>query len=426
MSITFLNTNQVITIADARALLRYTAAEKNKLAGIAAGAEVNRDAQAAYNLIEDLLYMGPETGAWNPTITMPSGFAASEVQGTYERNGDLVRFDAKLRVSRSSGDWQSVAPVLSLPDGSAAESMSGKAEGAAGGQIKTENVYSMEFAVSRVLSDVASDHVTTMAWHEGLLYYGSQGGASHLYSINTSSGIETDIGTITLISDNNLQQLRAMASLNNILYAMILDGSGDVWLCTLNPSNAQLTEITTDELGTFFNLISSMTRNQDDSGLLGLRSHSSSPQLKEINVSDGTIENTIPLDSVWDNASGLVKYDVMLDSAIRRSTYYVVQNGDLYRASYDLSRIDLVNDSGTFNPPLAVSNDTIWSPNGSDLIGYRPLIYGQTLMFGDDEFTTGIGYIDESGNKIRVNFDKVVEDGNDAIIDIEGSYIVSS
>ena len=44
----FLTESQIITVADARALLRYTASEKTKLADIQAGAQVNRNAQGDF------------------------------------------------------------------------------------------------------------------------------------------------------------------------------------------------------------------------------------------------------------------------------------------------------------------------------------------------------------------------------------------
>ena len=54
-ALTILSEMDVQDVADARALLRYTADEKTKLAGVEAGAEVNRNAQTTYDLIESLL-----------------------------------------------------------------------------------------------------------------------------------------------------------------------------------------------------------------------------------------------------------------------------------------------------------------------------------------------------------------------------------
>ena len=135
-ALTILTQAQVTTIADARALLRYTAIEKTKLAGIETGAEVNRNAQSTYDLIEDLLYMGPIAGKWQPTVTNrttgnDNERVFSEIAGTFIQWDNLVEFQCQLKVEGTTSLGTEDATFdLSLPVGSAIvdDSLSGTIE----------------------------------------------------------------------------------------------------------------------------------------------------------------------------------------------------------------------------------------------------------------------------------------------------------
>ena len=352
-----------------------------------------------------------ESGVWTPTVSnLGSGESVDDFQGTYQQIGEIVSYEGQFRLSKTS-DWDMIDLQLTPPTGTSIANVSGKADGQAGVGVK---LLEQQRRVSSYQPVAEGTHIFTsgrnlegLAFVNDVAYVLVRGSSSHYlhemdFSVQPSTRTQVGVTNLGLASTSQAWRLGSDGT-NLWVFA------NDRRLTRVNPSTGATTQIGSIDGESY----------SDVAYFQGEMYGAFSSTIYRINLTDGTRESIVTVGSMQslaggveiggeevlvgvDNQDRLVQIDLMLGVLIS------VSLGDTF-----------------WNFPSAVLDNDVYSFQGATGGQFRRAVavdFKPELEFGDDDYTTGKGYCDEVSNRIRVNFSKVTEDGNDSLVHVQGSY----
>ena len=392
---------------DARARIRYTDAEKTKLGDI------------------------PEmaSGVWS--ISNTGDGTLTQVTGTWESIGEIVKFQANFRVALSD-DWREAEPILSLPDGSQCEAVNGDAQSVTGEFVaRVENASNFTLEVVRKLAYSGSDYRTM---HMGL------SGSTVLSFSRPASGNNRRANAFSL-SNNNQSGGTLISSSSSLMWnrgiRTFRTSSAGLYYMGWYLSNSFGFHPTPPQciIGNFSDFVG--FAHNSGTNVFGLDSNG---DLYDLYIrydgsgqptTGGTRSLLTTLDTPMD---GLIYNQVSTSDGMKLAGIKTGSTDPLDDGIYVIDTTDgsvqQVNNYRNLQPCGFVLDDIIYVPSGLTgsanpgvIIGFFPSETTDiTLVDPDSEFTPAEGYIDESSDKLRVNLRKTVEDENDVIVRVQGSY----
>lgn len=402
---------------DARARVRYTDAEKTKLGDI------------------------PEmaSGVWS--ISNTGDGTLTQATGTWESLGEIVKFQANFRVALSD-DWREAEPILSLPDGSQCEAVNGDAQSVTGeflARVEDQDNYTLEAIqyvhtqsrgtvyARQILGLFLSDDETRIV-RPGLLQSGSaeypRGWVQELTS-RIPSGVSS-AGTFNI--GNTLDFMfhysnRVYFENNGILSSAPISATGALSSSNYGNVNSQdfgnvKQAATTD--GTLYIL------QHDDSILYSYNGTiTASVTFTEVCTMDREFDGICGGWLSTNEGNRLVGIVTGATDPLDDG-FYVINTADgstLQINNFrDFNIYGFVHDGMIYAIDRSDDGDED-EPRSRHIVRFFPSeTTTVTLVDPDSEFTPAEGYIDESSNKLRVNLRKTVEDENDVIVRVQGSY----
>ena len=364
----------------------------------------------------------------DPTVTnLGTGMAVDMFVGDATEAGGLVKFNAKFQIgyAEENTNWVTASPRLSLPIASGNPSrMVGTGTGYGGSVYKTFRSFSETVLESGLITDNGGTlrHITSATTDDdGTIYLGA---LSNVYTLNLGTRQATlyaeNVGSTAV-----KWPLTGLAWHDDTLYAS--GGPGTEYFYSVTDSSHT-------EIGQTFTDLDL----HGDHRVLGLESHDG---VLYFTADSAVPEDRLPLFGTIDVSTG-VGTDVLQNSGvpIGEEGYMATlfsYNGDLYtvlRNSYPQLIMKFIFLSlgaaqpiyelrHNFSSSFIVGDQIYFISDASGLFSTdfsTPPI--SSIDFRGETYTTAIGQVEQEGNLIQVNIEKMQCNTSPVLLSISGSY----
>ena len=361
--------------------------------------------------------------------------------GTWYSIGDIVFYEANCRIS-DDDDWQENTPILTLPDGSEAANVCGLIQNAGPdfiARVEVQENYTYEtlddFSTSGAgRYDIAIQVLDTEHTDKRIfaLYH-----SNSVSSILVARYYDETFGTWTGVFRDFTGEPGGTIS-DRRAYFMANDGS-HTYLYYVHSTDYQLRRRQLGSATAFGTTVTTLASNGFANaiafGSIGTTFYQldNDSTIRTLNISTGALGSAITLDKQLD---GLL-HGAVATSGGDKLAGWISNNSDpdedgLYVIDTSDGSVQQINNYVKFPPCgsvddgiiYTVTNDSrIRTDTSPDIVRFFPSSTTDiTLVDSDSDYTPAQGHIDESSDKIRLNITKRVEDENEIIIHIRGSY----